>query len=128
MSSGATKRTSMGKLTIVPVRSIHALTARTASGPASRGTAYSISEKRTYRGLANTLKLWSTYSTRPLDGSARASRGTRAGRRRPIRLIAPKATFDSSTSSLNALTQRRGASGSSVRLLALVSAQPVWGT
>ena len=62
-SSGATVRTSIGNGTAKPRCSIISSTRRTACGVCSRGSAYSISVKRTRRGLAKIAAERSTRSS-----------------------------------------------------------------
>ena len=80
----ATKRTSIGKLTWKPCASISSRTPRTAAAACSRGSAYSISVKRTRRGLANTRSERSTRVCEPATrDTSRLSRGIWRGKRRP---------------------------------------------
>src|SRR2546421_513115 len=70
-SSPATKRSSIGKLTWKPPESTRSRTPRTAVAACARGMAYSISVKRTSRGLAKTR---SERSTRGWDPATRDTR------------------------------------------------------
>ena len=69
MSSAAATRTSTGNVTARPVPSTAPRTRRNTSRSAARGTAYSISRKRTRRGVQNTRYERSTYSA-SADGPA----------------------------------------------------------
>ena len=98
-SSGATVRTSIGNGTAKPRCSIIANTLRTACGVCSRGSAYSISVKRTRRGLAKICAELSTRSLLPARRViSRLSCGMRPGMRRPSRQSRPNAWLVSSTS------------------------------
>src|SRR5215210_1425819 len=98
-SSPADTRSSMGKPTRRRLRSIVSMTRRNASRPASRGSAYSISVKRTWRRFAYTRWLASVRSSRPASlTSARLSAGISAGARLPRPKAAASSRFSSSTS------------------------------
>src|SRR6266540_3649798 len=71
MSSGATKRTSIGKLTRRPSSSIRSRTPSTASTACSRGIAYSSSTKRTTLVLTKIRSLRLTISVRPSETPGR---------------------------------------------------------
>ena len=105
-SSAATKRSSTGNGT--GWRSRISRAPRTASAACSRGIAYSISVKRTSRGLAKMRCDQSTRS-RPRGGRAakRLMRGIARGKRAPGAAERSNAWLSSSTS----LAARRGARG-----------------
>jgi hypothetical protein len=80
LSSDAAVRTSIGKLTRHPFRSMRSRTPRTASGIAATGIAYSISRNRTVRFVVNTLGEKSVKSRSPVNVSTRrASFGVALG-------------------------------------------------
>src|SRR5690606_30026719 len=87
-SSAAAKRTSTGNWTAAPGRlSTHARSSASTAGSAARGTAYSLSTKRTRRLVAKTRQETSSYSRRDSTRVAsRLSPGTHAGRSRPASL------------------------------------------
>src|SRR3954447_21405427 len=120
-SSPALKRSSTGNET--GWRSRIPRAARTASAARSRGTAYSISSKRTRRGEANTEYDQPTRSRRlATEDARRLRRGMAAGTRRASRLTAWKARLSSSTSFTYARAAGGSRTGASVRSLARVSA------
>jgi hypothetical protein len=91
-SSAATVRTSIGNGTLKPSRVISSIKAATASGVRARGSAYSISVKRTRRGLAKIEAERSTRVELPASlVTSLFSCGIRLGKRRPVRHRAPKA-------------------------------------
>ena len=113
-SSGATVRTSIGNGTAKPRRSIISSTRRTAATVCSRGSAYSISVKRTRRGLAKISAERSTRSLLPASlVTKRLICGIRDGSRRPARHASPNAWFVSSTSFVYAASLLRGRGGAS---------------
>src|SRR6185437_4109614 len=127
-SSRATVRTSIGKGTRKPSRGISSRIAATASAVRSRGSAYSISVKRTRRGLVKIEAERSTRTDRPASRvTSRFSCGILAGKRRPRRQSEPKAWLVSSTSLAYAFARPRGRACSPVRLLVRVSATSACG-
>src|SRR2546421_201380 len=127
-SSAATVLTSIGNGTAKPRCSISSSTPRTAVTVCSRGIAYSISVKRTRRGLANMSADRSTLSERPARRvTLRFSRGIACGRTRPARQNSPNAWLLSTMSLTYAAARPRGRGGLSVRLFVRVSAVVVCG-
>ena len=117
-SSAAAKRSSTGKVTGSRRRSTSAITARTASAAAARGSDHSDSVNRTRRLLTKTL--WLSSSRRLPEASrpvSRPSAGLSAGNRRPVRCSRPRPVLFSSSSVSQVRHRAPGAAGSSVRRL-----------
>ena len=127
-SSPRTTRISIGKAIGSARRSIVSSTRRSASGPCSRGIAYSISVKRTSRRVAYTRWLRSTFTDAPMPlisvrfsfGIARGSRPVTA----PSTASAPFSTSRSCTTSTFTLP---GSGSRSLRVDVRVSATSVHG-
>ena len=126
MSSAAVKRSSIGNET--GWRSSTSRAARTASTASARGTAYSISSKRTSRWEA---KIACDQSTRSrLDATAEAKRFRRGivpGKRRATSLTARKAWLSMSVSLTYVRARPRLVGGSSVGSCVRVSATSACG-
>ena len=76
MSSGATNRTSIGKLIIIPLRSMNDRTSRSASATAARGIEYSISTKWTSLGVTKVpLRRFVSLTGYQLPRGARSTGG-----------------------------------------------------
>lgn len=128
MSSAGAVRTSTGKLIRSGERSTIAFTSRSASTAASRGSAYSISTKRTRRGLVKTLYGMSVYVRADRARlESLAIEGMVAGTARPSEQATWKIPLERSSSSTQPLTFPGGAAGPALRLLRLVLQLPVCG-
>src|SRR4051812_12140949 len=91
---------------------------RTASTACSRGSAYSISSKRTSRGLAKTSNESATRSRcDALRPASRLSAGIVLGARRATRLRSPNTRLSSTTACSHSRRGRRGGGGAALRVL-----------
>ena len=113
MSSAGAVRTSTGKLTRSGERSTIAFTSRSAPTAASRGSAYSISTKRTRRGDGEDLVRECPCTCGRTARGWRSWRSPGWPRGRPGRANRPawKTPLDSSSSSIQPLTVRAGRRG-----------------
>ena len=128
MSSPRRIRTSTGNATSWACRAAAARSPSNASDSAARGTAYSISRNRTWRGLQNTAYDGATYSPAAIcPAMTRLSRGTSGGASAATRWTSPNAPLPSTSSSTSAATRPRPGERRSVRSFVLSTAVVVCG-